>query len=397
MQGDGLRGSSVVLQSSGIESGIEVVLVSASEGIKTIVAAFQVVSEADQIATPILLWVMLRCVVRHDGCTYVERGVTCMQSPGYAGGIVDDGTEGDARIASEVVREAPSPGPGRIARDRAVPDAEAALVRKAAAMLSRIVAEGALAYVHFTFLVVKETSTASSRLIAAEGTVRDGQLASLVGKAATMLDRIAAEDTVAYAHFAFFVIEASTIFLRLIAAEGAVHDARLASCVEKSPTPLCFPIGDRQSFQHEGRILDQEHAHLLAPIQNHHFPIAVQSRADGAQTFPLEGERAGERDRTRTRKDDRVPIGSMGDCVLKLAIIAAISDGKSGHGMVAPFGVWTSRLLLHVVRVEASSTRRIYYTISVICTSRQEKFLSQWILSRCVTTHMSWCRGGESV
>lgn len=67
MQGDGLRGSSVVLQSSGIESGIEVELVSAREGIQTIVAAFQVEPEADHIATPILLLAELCGVVRHDG------------------------------------------------------------------------------------------------------------------------------------------------------------------------------------------------------------------------------------------------------------------------------------------------------------------------------------------
>jgi len=230
-----------------------------------------------------------------------------MQSPGYARGIVDDGTVGDAHIASEVVREAPSPAPGRIARDRAVRDAEAAFVRKATAMLGRIVAEGAVANAHFTFLVVKEASTAPSRLIAAEGAVRDGYLASRA---------------------------------------------------EKPPTPLCLPIDDGQSFEQEGHILDQEHAHLLAPIQNHHVPIAVQSQASGAQTFPLDGKRAGEGDRTRTRKDDRVPIGSILDKLLKLAIIAAICDGKRGHGMVSPFSIWTSRLLSHVVSVEASSARR---------------------------------------
>src|SRR5260370_32582888 len=142
-----------------------------------------------------------------------------MQSPGSPRGIVDDGPVGDAHIASEVVREAPSPGPGRIARDRAVRDAETAFVRKAAAMLGRIVAEGALAYAHFTFLVVKEASTASSRLIAAEGAVRDAHLAPPVEKAAAMFDRIAAEDTVADAHFHFFVKEAPSTFRRLIAPE----------------------------------------------------------------------------------------------------------------------------------------------------------------------------------
>ena len=281
-----------------------------------------------------------------------------MQSPGYARGIVDDGTVGDAHIASEVVREAPSPAPGRIARDRAVRDAEAAFVRKATAMLGRIVAEGAVANAHFTFLVVKEASTAPSRLIAAEGAVCDAHLASPVEKATAMLDRIATEDTVTYAHFAFFVKEAPTTFRRLIAAEGAVRDGYLASRAEKPPTPLCLPIDDGQSFEQEGHILDQEHAHLLAPIQNHHVPIAVQSQASGAQTFPLDGKRAGEGDRTRTRKDDRVPIGSILDKLLKLAIIAAICDGKRGHGMVSPFSIWTSRLLSHVVSVEASSARR---------------------------------------
>ena len=215
-----------------------VVLVSARESIKTIVAAFQVVSEADHIATAILLGVMLRCVVRHDGFTYVETRVACMQPPGYARRIVDDGTEGDARISSEVVREAPSPAPGRIARDRAVRDAEAAFVRKATAMLGRIVAEGAVANAHFTFLVVKEASTAPSRLIAAEGAVCDAHLASPVEKATAMLDRIPAEDTVTDAHFAFFVKEAPTTFRRLIAAEGAVRDGYLASRAEKPPTPL---------------------------------------------------------------------------------------------------------------------------------------------------------------
>src|SRR5258708_36281789 len=192
---------------------------------QTIVAAFQVEPEADHIATPILPRDKLCYVVRHDGCTHVERGVAGMQSAGTARCIVDYVTVGDAHIAAEVVREARSPSPGRIARDRAVRDAEAAFVRKAAAMLGRIVAEGAVAHSHFTFLVVKEASTAPSRLIAAEGAVRDAHLASPVEKPTAMLYRIAAEDTVTYAHFAFFVKEAPTTFRRLIAADGAVRDA----------------------------------------------------------------------------------------------------------------------------------------------------------------------------
>src|SRR5260370_11188775 len=172
---------------------------------QTIVAAFQVEPEADYIATRILPRDKLCYVVRHDSCTHVERGVACMQSPGYARGIVDDGTVGDAHIASEVVREAPSPAPGRIARDRAVRDAEAALVRKAAAMLGRIVAEGAVANAHFTFLVVKEASTPPIRLIAAAGAARDAHLASPVEKPTAMFYRIAADDTLTHAHFPFFV------------------------------------------------------------------------------------------------------------------------------------------------------------------------------------------------
>jgi hypothetical protein len=74
LQGDGLCGPSVVLQSSGIESGIEVVLISGQSKF-TIVAAFQVEPLAGPLARPILLpGELLRCVVRHDGCTYAERG-----------------------------------------------------------------------------------------------------------------------------------------------------------------------------------------------------------------------------------------------------------------------------------------------------------------------------------
>src|SRR5260370_42480665 len=118
---------------------------------QTIVAAFQVEPEADYIATRILPRDKLCYVVRHDGCTHVERGVACMQSPGYARGIVDDGTMGDAHIASEGVREDPSPAPDRIYRDRAVRYAEHALVREAAAMRDHIVAAGAVSNAYSAF------------------------------------------------------------------------------------------------------------------------------------------------------------------------------------------------------------------------------------------------------
>ena len=310
MQGDGLCGPSVVLQSNGIESGIEVVLISGHRGKITIVAAFQIEPQARHLATAILLLAKLCGVVRYDGCSYAQRRVACGQPPSHARGIIDEGTEGDGRITSEVVGEASSPAPGCIAADGAVRDGDAAwtFVPKPAAMLGRIATEGAAAYAHFTFLII-EASTASSRLIITEGAIRDAHLAFPVEKSPTMLGRIAPE--------------------------GTVRDAHLASCVEKPPTSLYPPIDNRQSFQREDHVLNPKHTHLLVPIQNHRFPIAVQGQASSTHTFPLDVKRAGERDCTGTRKGDRVPIGSPVDEVLKLAIIAAIGDGKSGHGMLS--------------------------------------------------------------
>ena len=42
----------------------------------------------------------------------------------------------------------------------------------------------------------------------------------------------------AYGHFAFFVRDAPTASGRLIAAEGAVREGHLASRIEKAPTLL---------------------------------------------------------------------------------------------------------------------------------------------------------------
>ena len=61
---------------------------------------------------------------------------------------------------------------------------------------------------------------------------------------------------------------------------------------------------------------------------------------------------------------------------MKLAISAAIGDCKSGHGMLSPFGVRISRLFSHRVRGGVPSSRWVYYMVSGLCTSRQEKVFS---------------------
>ncbi len=109
----------------------------------TIGAAFQVEPQAGHRATPILLLAELSTVVRHDGCPHTECGIACGQTSSYARGIVDEGTEGDGRLTTEVVVEASSPSGGRIARDCAVgDDHRGTIVKEATAMPGRIAAEG---------------------------------------------------------------------------------------------------------------------------------------------------------------------------------------------------------------------------------------------------------------
>ncbi len=88
----------------------------------------------------------------------------------------------------------------------------------------------------------------------------------------------------------------------------------------------------------------------MTTIQDDRLRAPIQCKSPRGLAFPLDGERASEGDRPSTRKDDHVPIGGMGDRVLKLAISAAIGDGKSGHGMLSPFGIEISRLFSHRVR-----------------------------------------------
>jgi hypothetical protein len=228
----------------------------------TIGAAFQVESQARHLARAILLFAELCGVVCHDSCTYAQRRVACGQPPSNARGIVDESTERDGRLTTEVIVEATSPSGCHIARDRAV---------------------------------------------------GHGQLASIVKEATAMPSRIATEERVVDGHLA-------------------------ASADEQAATAFVgFPISERQSFEGHAHPIDQEHPHCVTTIQDHTYPVPIQGELPRGLAFPLDGERAGEFDRPGTREGDRVPIGGTRDGVLKLAIIAAIGDGKSGYGMLPPF------------------------------------------------------------
>ena len=257
-------------------------LISGHRGKITIGAAFQVEPQARHLATAILLLAELCGVVRHDGCSYAERRVACGQPPSNGRGIVDESTERDGRLTTEVVVEATSPSGGRVARDRAV---------------------------------------------------GHGHLASIVKEATAMPGRIATEERVVDGHLA-------------------------ASADEQAATAFVgFPIDEHKSFEGQVHPIDPQHPHVVTTIKDDRLPAPIQSEIARGLAFPLDGKRAGEGDRPRTRKGDRIPIGGMGDCVLKLAISAAIGDGKSGHGMLSPFGVWISRLFSHRVRGGGPSSR----------------------------------------
>jgi hypothetical protein len=238
----------------------------------TIGATLQVESQTGHLVTAILSLAEISGVVRHDGRAYSERRVACGQASSDSRSIVDEGTERDGRLTTEVVVEATSPGGGCIARYRAV------------------------GYSHLSAIVQDATSMLGS--IATEERVIDGHLA-------------ASADEQAAATF------------------------------------VGFPIGEGKPFKDQVHAIDQEHSHAVASIQDDGFPTPIQGQISPSLAFSLDGERAGECDRARTCKRDRIPVGRTADEVLKLAIIVAIGDGKNGHEMLSPFGVWTSRLLSH--------------------------------------------------
>ncbi len=144
-----------------------------------------------------------------------------------------------------------------------------------------------------------------------------------------------------------------------IAAEGTVVDGHLAALADEQAAAafVGFPIGESKPFEDQAHAIDPQHPHCVATIQDDRLSAPIQSQLPPSLASHLDVKRAGECDRTGTRKGDRVPIGGMVDEILKLAIVAAIGDGKSGHGRVPPFGVWASRHLAHRLLVVASSSR----------------------------------------
>ncbi len=133
MQLNGLSGSSVVLESRRIESDI----------------SLQVEAQINDLAMAIIATGPSTIVRRKSG-THSERGISCYPSSSYSSAIVSDGRMVNERFTSEVVIEASSPGPCYVARDRAVRDADFAIVKNATAMLGLIPAGGAVGQVHFT-------------------------------------------------------------------------------------------------------------------------------------------------------------------------------------------------------------------------------------------------------
>ena len=127
----------------------------------TISTAFQVEPQTLHLATAILLFAEPCGIVRHDGCSYAEKRVASGQPPCNSRGIVDESTERDGRLTTEVVVEATSPSGGCIARDRGVGHSHlASMIKETTTMVGFISREGTVVDGHFATLAHEQATTA---------------------------------------------------------------------------------------------------------------------------------------------------------------------------------------------------------------------------------------------